>query len=58
MYTAHHTAVMEDIRKLAVDFKRLAGAFKIPLATTIALEHKHRNTLDLWDAFLMLLLSG
>ena len=50
MYTAHHAAVMEDIRELAVDFKRLAGVFKIPPATIKALEHKHRNTLDLWDA--------
>ena len=47
MYTTHHTAVMEDIRELAVDFKRLASAFKIPPATIKALEHKHRNTLDL-----------
>lgn len=50
MHTEHHAAVMEDIRELAVDFKRLASAFKIPPDKMKALEYKHRNALDVWDA--------
>ena len=40
---------MEDIQEIAVDYKRLAAALKLPIATVRAIEY-HRRNCHPWDA--------
>ena len=44
-----HSDIMEDIQEIAVDYKKLADALKLPNHTIGSIEHHRRNSPP-WDA--------
>ena len=48
---AHYSDIMKDIQEIAVDYKRLATALKLLIATVRAVEYHRKSSLP-WDVFI------